>query len=167
MSVGENVLDTQLSNRLAGIPGVSADLIANVGSTDIIDIVGTQYRAATLEAYNDSLRVVFQVALIMACLTIPGALAMEWRTVKKKGPPKKPDGEQAVEKDNCKHDAEKGNAEQSADNGRSQGNVSEQEALAINAADEEKHESRDADVMRPTASSEAVRTNSQSEVKSV
>lgn len=49
-----------------------------------------------LQAYNDSLRVCFRVALIMACITIVGALGMEWRSVKTDLPPKNPDSEQAT-----------------------------------------------------------------------
>lgn len=55
---------------------------------------------ASLNTYNDSLRVCFQVALILACLSILGGLGMEWRSVKKNKenpPPKNPEGEQAIE----------------------------------------------------------------------
>lgn len=81
------MFSNQLATRLAGIPGVDYDPAQeqNTGATDILDGIDDQYRTAALQAYNDSLRVVFQVALCMACLAVPGALAMEWLTVKKKG----------------------------------------------------------------------------------
>lgn len=87
------MFSNQLATRLAGIPGIDYDPAQeqNTGATDILDGIDDQYRTAALEAYNGSLRVVFQVALCMACLAVPGALAMEWLTVKKKGnaPPTK------------------------------------------------------------------------------
>ncbi|KAI1078873.1 putative MFS multidrug transporter [Whalleya microplaca] len=98
VSVGANVLSDQLANRLAEIPGISPELIQNAGTTDFLARISIQYRAAALEGYNDSLRVVFVVALCMACLAAPGAIAMEWRTVKKRISPKRPAREQAAER---------------------------------------------------------------------
>jgi MFS family permease len=91
VSVGQNVLDNQLANRLAGIPGVTPQLIQNIGATDLLNLIPAKYHAEALKAHNDSLRVCFQIALIMACLSILGAVSMEWRTVRKNLPPKKPD----------------------------------------------------------------------------
>ncbi|KIX10126.1 uncharacterized protein Z518_01207 [Rhinocladiella mackenziei CBS 650.93] len=97
ISVGQNVLENQLTNRLSSIPGITFRLIQNTGATDLLNLIPSQYHTAALEAYNASLRVCFQVALIMACLSILGALGMEWRTVRKDIPPKKPDSVRAVE----------------------------------------------------------------------
>ncbi|KAK9365634.1 major facilitator superfamily domain-containing protein [Lipomyces kononenkoae] len=99
-TVGQNVLDTQLAHRLAGIPGISPRLIQSTGATQLLDLVPAEDHAAALQAYNDSLRVCFQVGLTLACLSILGALTMEWRTVKKNLPPKKPDAERAAEEGN-------------------------------------------------------------------
>ncbi|RHZ46894.1 MDR family MFS transporter [Aspergillus thermomutatus] len=98
-SVGQNVLSNQLAKRLAGLPGISPQIIQNSGATQLLDHVPVEDRAASLVAYNDSLRVCFQVGLVMACLAIVGGVAMEWRTVKKKQPPSKPasDGQAAEE----------------------------------------------------------------------
>ncbi|MCJ1395270.1 hypothetical protein MMC18_008154 [Xylographa bjoerkii] len=100
VSVGQNVLDNQLAKRLAGISSITPQQIEAAGATDLFNIIPPQYHTAALEAYNDSLRVCFQVALILACLSILGALGMEWRSVKKNKenpPPKNPDSEQAIE----------------------------------------------------------------------
>jgi MFS family permease len=97
ISVCENVLDNQLSNRLAGIPDINPRLIQSTGATELLNLIPAQYHAAALEAYNDSLRVCFQVGLIMACLGILGALGMEWRSVKKNLPPKKAEVERVAE----------------------------------------------------------------------
>jgi MFS family permease len=96
-SVGQNVLDNQLAKRLAGIPGISPRLIQSTGATELLNLIPTEYHAAALDAYNDSLRVCFQIGLIVACLAILGALSMEWRTVRKNIPHKNPDDERAVE----------------------------------------------------------------------
>ncbi|KAK0614935.1 putative MFS multidrug transporter [Bombardia bombarda] len=89
-SVGQNVLSNQLADRLAAIPGVdvSSRLIQSTGATELLSLIPVQHRAQALVAYNDSLRVCFQVGLIMACLSVLGAFTMEWRTVKKNLPPK-------------------------------------------------------------------------------
>lgn len=86
-SVGQNVLSNQLAKRLA----ISPQMVQNSGATQLLDHVPVEDRAASLGAYNDSLRVCFQVGLVMACLAIVGGVAMEWRTVQKKQPPLKPE----------------------------------------------------------------------------
>lgn len=96
-TVGQNVLDNQLAKRLASIQGISPKVIQSTGITKLFNIIPAENHAMALKAYNDSLRVCFQVALVMASLSIPGALAMEWRSVKKNLPPKKPDAVRAVE----------------------------------------------------------------------
>ncbi|KAJ9495784.1 hypothetical protein H2202_008827 [Exophiala xenobiotica] len=104
VSVGQNVLDNQLANRLAGIPGVTPQLIQSTGATDLLNLIPAKYHAEVLKAYNASLRVCFQVALIMACLSILGAMSMEWRTVRKNLPPKKPDSDREAEEGNVKQE---------------------------------------------------------------
>ncbi|PKX89365.1 MDR family MFS transporter [Aspergillus novofumigatus IBT 16806] len=84
-SVGQNVLSNQLVKHLA----ISSQVVQNTGATQLLDHVPVEDSAASLGAYNDSLRVVFQVGLIMACLATLGAVTMEWRTVKKKQLPSK------------------------------------------------------------------------------
>lgn len=97
-TVGQNVLDNQLADRLAGVPGISPGLIPNVGATGLLSLIPPQFRAVALDAYNDSLVECFRVGLIMACLTLPGALCMEWRSVKgRQGPGGKTEGEGAAE----------------------------------------------------------------------
>jgi hypothetical protein len=104
VSIGNVILDTQLAKRLAGIPGVTSRLIQSAGATGLLKLIPAEYHTAALEAYNDSLRVCFQVGLIMACLSILGALGMEWRSVKKNLPPKNPEGERGAEEGKDKED---------------------------------------------------------------
>lgn len=109
-SVGQNVLDNQLTHRLADIPGITPQLIQSSGATGIFKVIPVAYHAVALEGYNNSLRACFQVGLIMACLSILGALAMEWRSVKKNLPPKKVDGERNAEEGKSKGDSNKNEA---------------------------------------------------------
>ncbi|CAK7201867.1 hypothetical protein SEUCBS139899_004582 [Sporothrix eucalyptigena] len=98
-SVGENVLDSQLTRRFNDIPGVSLtpQQIQGAGATEVLNFVSMADRPAALVAYNNSLRVVFRVGLILGAISVLAALAMEWRTVKKNKPMKKPANEAAKE----------------------------------------------------------------------
>ncbi|KAE8165518.1 major facilitator superfamily domain-containing protein [Aspergillus tamarii] len=96
-SVGQNVLFNQLAHRLAGMPGISPQLIQSTGATEFLNHVPAEDHPMAQEAYNDSLRKCFQVGLIMACLSVLGAFSMEWCSVKKNLPPKERDDQQASE----------------------------------------------------------------------
>ncbi|EON96442.1 putative mfs aflatoxin efflux protein [Phaeoacremonium minimum UCRPA7] len=82
VSIGQNVFDGQLAKRLASITNITPQQIEDAGVTGLLKIIPANYYDAALEAYNDSLRVCFRVALIVACLCIFGGLGMEWRNVK-------------------------------------------------------------------------------------
>ncbi len=56
---------------------LESESIQSTSATELLNLVPIGSRPAAPEAYNDSLRVCFQVGLIIACLAIPGALAME------------------------------------------------------------------------------------------
>ncbi|KAH9217395.1 putative MFS transporter [Leptodontidium sp. 2 PMI_412] len=99
MSIGQNVLSTQLTRRLADIPGmlkISPQQIQSTGATVFLDLIPIELHGEGLKAYNDSLRECFQVGLIMACLSIFGAAGLEWKSVRKNLPPKKGDLEKAA-----------------------------------------------------------------------
>ena len=83
VSVGQNVLDGQLADRLTRFTNITTQQIQSAGSTGILEIIPPQYHNAVLSAYNESLHTCFQVGLVMACLAIIGAFGMEWRNVKK------------------------------------------------------------------------------------
>lgn len=107
ISVGQNILDSQLIQRLSHIPGLDGHKILNSGATSLTDLPDS-IKPEVLSAYNEALRKVFQVGLIMVCLTIFGALSIEWRSVKKNMPAK--DGAAPAE-----GQAEKGAAGPAAD----------------------------------------------------
>lgn len=83
-SVGSNVLSNELLKNLAGIPGVNPALLLNGGATELTKNIPAAAVAPVLQGYNSSLRVVLQVGLVMTCLTLFGALGLEWRSVKNK-----------------------------------------------------------------------------------
>ncbi|MCJ1292087.1 hypothetical protein MMC34_003637 [Xylographa carneopallida] len=84
ISVEENVLDNQLAQRLSGLPGFDPSLITSSGATSLINSLPTNVREAVLSAYNEALRKVFQIGLIISCLAILGSVLLEWKSVLKK-----------------------------------------------------------------------------------
>jgi MFS family permease len=84
-SVGQNVLSTELVKRLSGLPGLDASVIVSLGATELRAYVGEELLPEVLLAYNDALDRVFLVGVIVSCLSLPGALLTEWRSIKTKG----------------------------------------------------------------------------------
>lgn len=106
-SVGQNVLDSELLANLGSIPGFNPALLQKDGATTLIQSLPANLRGPVLIGYNQSLRKVFQVGLIMGCLIIFGSLALEWRSVKKNIPKKGGDAAAHAEEGNAT-DAEEG-----------------------------------------------------------
>ncbi|KAK3945773.1 putative HC-toxin efflux carrier [Diplogelasinospora grovesii] len=141
ISVAQNVLNNELQTRLSSLPGFNPALLTSNGATSLIEQLPQAIRGTVLFEYNEALRKVFQVGLIMACLAILGAFLMEWRSVKKNAPKKK-DAEEAVEEGN--------NGVAGASGGTAEGN---KEAAEESIADEEGRET-DADDIRPAEKTE-------------
>jgi hypothetical protein len=96
-AVGQNVLDGQLSSRLASIASITPQQIEQAGAIGILKLVPPQLQEVALVAYNESIMLTFQVALIVGCIAILGGLGMEWRSTNpgKTGPSER-DPEKAV-----------------------------------------------------------------------
>ena len=103
VSVGQSVFTNQLVKGLKKVAGISPAVVVNTGATSIRNVVSTSNLRQVLVAYNGALTKAFTVSLAMACLSIIGALTIEWKNIK---PPKKQTGE--VEKG--EPDNEKGEA---------------------------------------------------------
>lgn len=88
ISVGSNVLSNELLKHLTGIPGINPAQLLSQGATALTQGLAPSAVAPVLSAYNESLRIVLQVGLVMTCLTLLGALTLEWRSVKSKKPHK-------------------------------------------------------------------------------
>ncbi|KAL6365796.1 hypothetical protein LRP88_00371 [Fusarium phalaenopsidis] len=98
VSVAQNMINNQLLHRLSSVPGFSAENILNSGATSLTNLPPS-VRTTVLIAYNESIRTVFRVGLILVCLTMLGALSMEWLSVKKDiGKQKQEGGEEGIEK---------------------------------------------------------------------
>jgi MFS family permease len=82
VSVGQNVFENQLLQRLSSVSGFNPKIILNNGATSLTNLPAP-LKMTVLLAYNESLRQLFQVGLILVCVNMIGALAMEWRSVKK------------------------------------------------------------------------------------
>lgn len=86
VSVAENVFTTRLlSNVVAKLPQLNPQQVVQTGATQLKGLVHTPAELKTLlVAYNGALTHSFEVALALSCLTIIGAAAMEWKSVKGK-----------------------------------------------------------------------------------
>ncbi|KAJ7764906.1 major facilitator superfamily domain-containing protein [Mycena metata] len=83
VSVGQNVFTNKLASGLASnVPGVDPSIVLNAGATSLRDAVDPQYLSAVISVYNEALVNVFYVSVAMACLSLAGSLAMEWRSIK-------------------------------------------------------------------------------------
>jgi MFS family permease len=88
VSVGQNVFNTKL---ISGLTSISKDLdpymIFNTGATALRNIVPAGDLPEVLVRYNEALKWVFIVAVIMASLSALVSFTLEWRSVKgKQGP---------------------------------------------------------------------------------
>lgn len=85
VSVGESVLTNRLVSYISrNVPSVDAVAAAGAGATNIRNVIPAESLHGVLQAYNDALTQVFEIVLVMACLTAIGSVVMEWRSVKGK-----------------------------------------------------------------------------------
>ncbi|KAF2256473.1 major facilitator superfamily transporter [Trematosphaeria pertusa] len=100
VAVGQNVFIDKFTSGLEQIHGINPEKLASAGATQLKNLVPAQFQHRVLEAYNNSLtQGVFFAAMIVACLALPGALGMEWRSVKEnQQPPQRRVAEDDVEK---------------------------------------------------------------------
>lgn len=101
VSIGQNVFANELVKGLAGVAGIKPAAVAATGATELRKTVDPANLTGVLSAYNGALVKVFQAGLAMACLSIIGALSMEWKNIKKG---KKQDGPGGAEKGEAKGD---------------------------------------------------------------
>lgn len=88
ISVGQNIFTNRLLTNLAdSVPGIPPDVILATGATSLRDAVikiDPNSLDRVLVAYNNAVTQTFYVSLAMACLSIIGAVGMEWKSVKEK-----------------------------------------------------------------------------------
>lgn len=86
VSVAQNIFSNNLVKNLLAldIPGLNPQVIVQAGATSIRHLVDPSRLPEVLVAYNDALVKTFQIALIMSCLSILGAVGIEWKSMKGK-----------------------------------------------------------------------------------
>lgn len=98
-AVGQNLYIDKFSAGLERIGGLDPAHILDSGATDLTSSVPEALQQRVLEAYNDALtNGTFFAALIVACLAVPAALGMEWRSVKETQGPQQSRATQDEEK---------------------------------------------------------------------
>ncbi|MCJ1243902.1 MFS sugar transporter [Trapelia coarctata] len=85
VSVAQNVFSNALvTNLLTSVPGLNPAAVTQSGVTNLLSVVGQGSIGKVLVAYNAAITKTFQIPLVLSCLTLFGALLMEWRSVKGK-----------------------------------------------------------------------------------
>ncbi|KAK5731634.1 hypothetical protein LTR17_011226 [Elasticomyces elasticus] len=72
-----------VANLRRGVPQVDPTVVLNTGATSLRTSVADMYEPAVLKAYSVTLARVFQIAVVLSCLAMVGALGIEWKSVKK------------------------------------------------------------------------------------
>ncbi|KAF9887398.1 hypothetical protein FE257_010253 [Aspergillus nanangensis] len=91
VSVGQNIFSGRIvSGMLARAPELDPSVVIRAGATELqqtVKLAGLKEADATLaailEIYNDAIVQTFVLALVLACISIVGAIGVEWRTVKR------------------------------------------------------------------------------------
>ncbi|KAK3318234.1 major facilitator superfamily domain-containing protein [Apodospora peruviana] len=83
-SVAQSVLNQRLVDGLAdlAIPGINPAVIASLGAIELREYVGPEFLNKVLVVYNHAIDGTFEVATILAALSLIGALLTEWKSVK-------------------------------------------------------------------------------------
>lgn len=84
LSVAQAVFNNRLaaSLRAEGLEGVDVEALLDAGATAIAGLVPEGEMGRVLDGYNSAITQTFYVALTVATLSVVGALAMEWRSVR-------------------------------------------------------------------------------------
>ncbi|KAL8666226.1 MAG: hypothetical protein Q9168_007534 [Polycauliona sp. 1 TL-2023] len=91
VSAAQNVFTNELLSNLArSLPEINPELVLSAGATALRSVIegqglGQEAVKRAAEAYSGALVKAFQMATGLACVTIIGAVGMEWRSVKGDG----------------------------------------------------------------------------------
>jgi len=81
-SLANNLIDNALKQGLRTIPGIDADIVTNIGATNLRHLVPPQQLESVLVVYNLAIRRAFYIAAAVAAAAMLGALAVEWKSIK-------------------------------------------------------------------------------------
>jgi EmrB/QacA subfamily drug resistance transporter len=83
-SIGQNLFLGNFVHALHNIGGMDPGRVVKAGATELKNAVPAELLSRVLTAYNNSLTGgPFLVCMVVACLSVPAALGMEWHSVKK------------------------------------------------------------------------------------
>ena len=82
LSVADNIFGNRLTQNLGSVEGLDPGAIAATGATDIRTHVPPDELRTVLVAFNDAVKSAFYISLAISCLSLVGALIMEWKSVK-------------------------------------------------------------------------------------
>ncbi|KAJ6036332.1 MFS transporter [Penicillium herquei] len=91
LTVGQNIFSNRIiSGMLARVRELDPSVVLSAGATELQQTIknsgvkeADKVLALVLEIYNDAIVQTFVLALALACISIAGALGVEWRTVKR------------------------------------------------------------------------------------
>ena len=85
ISVAQSIFTNRLLSGLAkAVPNLNPGIVLATGATSLKDAIDPRYLGAVLVVYNRAITNTFYISVAMASLSIIGALAMEWKSVKGK-----------------------------------------------------------------------------------
>ena len=83
--MGQNILTNELVKGLSSATrGVDASIVLRVGATSLKDVIQPEFLPGVILAYNKALTYTFYAGLALSCVTIIGAVLVEWKSVKGK-----------------------------------------------------------------------------------
>jgi hypothetical protein len=82
VSIGQNLFSNELSSGLSKISGVDAAQVIQEGVSSLRSHFFGNAITQALVVYNSAITKTFQASMILACLSVLGALGMEWKSVK-------------------------------------------------------------------------------------
>ncbi|KAK8123851.1 hypothetical protein PG999_003769 [Apiospora kogelbergensis] len=88
ISAQNNIFNTKLVQLITSlhIPGVDPARLVQSGATALRRTLPAEYLPRVLDAYMGALQWAFRISLIFACLSIFGAVSLEWKRVKGRNP---------------------------------------------------------------------------------
>ncbi|EEB94659.1 hypothetical protein MPER_06491 [Moniliophthora perniciosa FA553] len=86
ISIAQNVFSNKLASGIAEhVPGLNPEVILGAGATSLKYVVPERLMESVIHVYNDALVSTYYVSIAMSCLSLVGALSVEWKNMKKSG----------------------------------------------------------------------------------
>lgn len=89
VAMAQTILNSELISGLSGLGNISGPEVVNSGATNLRHLFNASQLDVVLQVYNKGIVQVFEAATAFACLSIIGALALEWKSTKSQDKPAK------------------------------------------------------------------------------